>query len=126
MFKNELFVLDKYIKNNIIKKFICINQFKVVFFVLFVRKLEENIRLYVDYRDFNVITIKNRYSLFLVKKTLMRLCRIKHFNIIDIIVAFNKFRMILEKKWQIVFRTRYEFFEYLIMFFDLVNVLAIW
>ena len=98
MFKDELLVLDKYIKNNIVKKFIRNNQFEIASFVLFVRKLEKNIRLCVDYRDLNVITIKNRYSLFLFKKILMRLCRVKHFNIIDIIVAFNKFRMIFEKK----------------------------
>ena len=98
MFKDEFLVLDKYIKNNIVKKFIRNNQFEIVFFVLFVRKLEKNIRLCVDYRDFNVIKIKNRYSLFLFKKFFMRLCRVKHFNIIDIIVAFNKLRMTFEKK----------------------------
>ena len=41
MFKNEIFVLDKYINNNIVKEFICNNQFEIVFLVLFIRKFEK-------------------------------------------------------------------------------------
>jgi hypothetical protein len=38
-----------------------------------VPKKDENLRLYVDYRSFNKITIKNKYILFLIGKFIDRL-----------------------------------------------------
>ena len=40
---------------------------------------------------------KNRYSLFLFKKNFARFCDVKYFNVINIIVVFNRFRIIFEK-----------------------------
>ena len=47
--------------------------------ILFVLKKDNNLRLYVDYRELNKIIIKNRYLLSLVNKILNRLNNIKYF-----------------------------------------------
>ena len=124
--RDELLVLDKYIKDNTAKGFIRSSQSEAASPVLFVRKPGGGIRLCVDYRGLNAITIKNRYPLPLFKETLMRLCRAKHFSIIDIIAAFNKLRMALGEEWKTAFRTRYGLFEYLVMPFGLANAPATW
>ena len=41
---------------------------------------------------------KNRYSLSLIKEILNRLIKVKFFNKLDIITAFNKLRIIAKKK----------------------------
>ena len=117
MFCDEFIVFKKYFIDNFKKDFIKSNQIDCDFFVLFVRKFENELRFCVDYRNFNVIIQKNRYSLSLFKEILMRLCAIKHFIVINIIVVFNRLRMIFEKEWKIVFRIRYDLFEYLVKFF---------
>ena len=122
MFKNELFVLKKYLKNNLNKKFIKFNKFDCFSFVLFVKKLEKNLRFCVNYRKLNVIIKKNRYSLLLIQKTFDRLCNVKYFIKIDIMIVFNRFKMFFENEKYIAFKTRFDLFEYLIMFFDLCNV----
>ena len=50
-------------------RYICksINLIKIL--VLFVFKKNENLRLYIDYRELNAIIIKNRYSFFLINET---------------------------------------------------------
>ena len=122
MFKNELLVFEKYFKKNLYKKFIKFNKFDCSSFVLFVKKFEKNLRFCVDYRKLNAIIKKNRYSLFLIQKTLDRLCKIKYFIKIDIMIAFNRLKMSFENEKYIVFKTRFDLFEYLIILFDLCNV----
>ena len=72
----------------------------------------------------NVIIVKNRYFLLLIFKILNRLNRVKIFIKLDIIVAFNKLKIKENNEFLIAFRTRFELFEYLIMFFELCNDLA--
>ena len=47
--------------------------------ILFVSKKNNNLYLYVYYREFNKIIIKNRYLLSLINKILNRLNNIKYF-----------------------------------------------
>ena len=121
MFRNELLILQKYLKKNFSKKFIRFSFFEYSFFVLFVKKLEKDLRFCVDYRKFNVIIKKNRYFMFFVQKTFDRICDFKYFIKIDIMTTFNRLRMNLESEKYTVFRIRFDLFEYLIMLFDLCN-----
>ena len=98
MFRDEFIVLKKYLIDNFKKDFIKSNQIDCNFFVLFVRKFENELRFCVNYRNFNVIIQKNRYLLSLFKEIFMRLCAIKYFIVINIIVVFNRLRIIFEKK----------------------------
>ena len=122
MFKDELLILQKYFKKNLSKKFIRFNFFEYSFFVLFVKKFEENLRFCVDYRKFNVIIKKNRYFMSFVQKIFDRICDFKYFIKIDIITAFNCLRMNFESEKYTIFRIRFDLFKYLIMLFDLCNV----
>ena len=126
MFRNELLVLKKYLKKNLSKEFIKFSQFDCLFSVLFVKKFEKELRFCVDYRKLNAIIKKNRYSMFLIIKTLDRLCKIKYYIKIDIMAAFNRLKMFFKSKKFIVFRTRFDFFEYFVMFFELCNAFVSW
>ena len=120
MSQNEFKVFKKYLNNNLIKEFIYSNHSFVASFVFFIRKLNEDLYFYVNYRTLNAIIIKNRYLLPLIQETLWK---IEIFIIFDIIVVFNKLRMIKKKKWKTVFKTRYDLYEFFIMNFDLCEIL---
>ena len=122
MFKNELLILQKNFKKNFNKKFIRFNFFEYLFFVFFVKKFEKDLRFCVDYRKLNVIIKKNRYFMFFVQKTFNRICDFKDFIKIDIMTTFNRLRINFENEKYIIFRIRFNLFEYLIMFFELCNV----
>jgi len=81
------------------------------------------LRVYVNYRDFNVLTIKNRNILSLIREILQRLYKIKYYNKFDIIVAFNKIRMRFNNKHKIVFIIYYDLFKYVVISFKLYNIL---
>jgi len=96
MSQDELRVLKKYLKNNLIKDFIQVSSFSAVSSILFVKKSSEELRFCVNYRGLNVMTVKNRYSLPLIRETLDRLTKIKYYIKLDIIAVFNKLRMTYE------------------------------
>ena len=98
MFKKELQILIKYIEKMLNKDFIRINSSSIASSVLFVKKFDEDFRFCVDYRQLNSITIKNKYSLSLMKEILNCICKIKIFIKINIIVDFYKLRMIFDEK----------------------------
>ncbi len=79
LFKKELSSLQKYLLKNLTLNKIC----KFISFVnmsmLFVSKNNNSLRLYIDYCNLNIITIKNKCSLSLIKKTLDCLVNIVYF-----------------------------------------------
>ena len=85
-------------------------------------KKNNELRLYIDYRDLNAIIIKNRHSLFLIFETLNRLYESKIFIKLNFKNVYHRLRIKVDDKWKTTFRTRYDYFEYLIMSFDFVNV----
>ena len=58
--------------------------------MLFIKKANNFLRLYVDYRNLNEITIKNNYSLSLFSEILKRFVYIKHFIKINIRNAYRR------------------------------------
>jgi len=121
MFQNELRVLKKYLKNNLIKDFIQVSSFLAIFLILFVKKSSEELRFYVNYWSLNVMIVKNQYSLLLIWETLNRLTKIKYYIKLDIIAVFNKLRMTYENEWKIAFQTRYDLYKYNVLLFKLTN-----
>jgi hypothetical protein len=70
----------------------------------------------------NAIIKKNRYSISLIAETIARLFKAKWMIKIDIRHAFNRIRMhSKEDENLITFRTKYETYKYLMMFFELTN-----
>jgi hypothetical protein len=70
----------------------------------------------------NAITKKNKYSISLIAKTIVRLFKAKWMTKINIRHAFNRIRMHSRKDENlIIFRTKYKTYKYLIMSFELTN-----
>ena len=92
--------------------------------ILFVPKKDGSLRLCVDYRALNNITIKNRHPLPLIDETLTRLTRAKYFTKLDLKDAYHRLRIKQGDEWKTAFRTRYGHFEYLVMPFGLANAPA--
>lgn len=92
--------------------------------VLFVRKSDGSLRLCVDYRGLNEITIKNKYPLPLLSEMLDRFAHARHFTKLDIRNAYHRIRIRKGDEWKTAFRTRYGQFEYQVMPFGLVNAPA--
>ena len=121
MFQNELQILKKYLKNNLIKDFIQVSSFLVISLILFVKKSSEKLRFCVNYQDLNIMIIKNQYSLSFIQETLNWLTKIKYYIKLDIIAVFNKLQMTYENEWKIAFQTRYDLYEYNVLLFKLTN-----
>ena len=93
--------------------------------VLIVKKSNSSLRIYIDYRALNLLTIRNRNTLPLIKETLARLYKARLYSKFDIITIFNKIRIKEGDKEKIVFLTRYELFEYIVISFKLYNASSI-
>ena len=111
MFQKKFQVLKKKIDEDLAKGFIRASSFPTATPILFVKKPRGNFPLCVNYKTFNAITVKNKYPLFLIQEILNLLVKIKYFTILNIVVVFNKIKMV-EKKWKTVFRTRYGFWNF--------------
>jgi hypothetical protein len=81
-------------------------------------------RLCVDYRGLNKVTIKNRYPIPLISKILDRLSKAKLFTKLDLCDAYYRLRVKEGDEWKTAFKTRYGYFEYLVMPFGLANAPA--
>ena len=121
MSQDKLKILKKYLEKNLSKGFVKASSSLATSPVLFACKSEGGLRFCVDYRQLNAMTIKNQYSLPLIKETLERICKAKIYSKIDIIAAFNCLCMQQGEEWKTAFRTRYGFYEYLVMPFGLAN-----
>jgi hypothetical protein len=60
---------------------------------MFVKKLKEGIRLYINYRLFNTITKKDCYLILLIKETIANIVDYKIITKLNIQKAFNKIRI---------------------------------
>ena len=120
----ELKVLKEYIQDNLKKGFIRPSTSSFDSPVLFVKKPDDSLRLCVDYRVLNRMTIKNRYPIPLTTEIMDRIKGAKRFTRLDVRDAFNRIRVAEGDEYKTAFRTRYGHFEYLIMPFDLCNAPA--
>ena len=123
--QNELAKLRRYFDNVLTKKWIkhFISSAKVS--ILFIFKKNEKLRLCVDYKNLNVVIVKNRHSLSLIIKTLNRFNEFERFTKFNFKNVYYWIRIKRDDKWKTTFCTRYEHFEYQIMSFELVNAFAI-
>ena len=65
---------------------------------MFIFKKNNELRLYMNYKKLNAIIIKNRYSLFLITKTLNYLCDVKIFIKLNLKNIYYKIRIQKNKK----------------------------
>jgi transposase InsO family protein len=124
MSQEELKALKEYIEDNMTKGFIQASSSPAGAPVLFVKKADGSLRLCVDYRGLNEVTIKNRYPLPLIRETLDRLAKAKWYTKLDLRWGYNQIRIAKGEEWKTAFRTRYGLFEYTVMPFGLTNAPA--
>jgi hypothetical protein len=121
----KLQALRDYFTENLAKGFIQHSKSPAGALILFVKKKDDSLRLYVDYRGLNKITKKNRYPLPLISGLLDRLRTGKIFTKLDLRGAYNLLRIRPNDEWKTAFRTCYGHFEYTVMPFSLTNAPAV-
>ena len=89
--------------------------------VLIVKKPGGGLRVCIDYRGLNALTVKSRYPIPLVQETLNRIAGKKFFTKLDVIAAFNRIRIAAGDEWKTAFTTRYGQYECVVMPFGLCN-----
>jgi hypothetical protein len=117
----ELETLRKYIDENLKKGFIKNSQSPYGAPIVFAKKKDGSLRLCVDYRGLNKLTIKNRYPLPLIGELLDRISKATIFSKFDIRDGYNRLRMAEGEEEKTAFRCRYGLFEYTVMPFGLCN-----
>ena len=117
----ELEVLRAYIEENLANGFIRHSKSPAGAPIFFVKKKDGSLRLVVDYRGLNKVTIRNRYALPLISSLLERINGAKFITKIDLRGAYNLVRIQPGDEWKTTFYTRYGHFEYTVMPFGLTN-----
>jgi hypothetical protein len=118
-------ILRNYLNENFEKEYIQCFISSADALILFVFKKNEGFRLYVNYRNLNKITVKNRHSFFLVREILDRLNGAAVYTKLDLKNTYYKIRTRKGDEWKTAFRIRYSYFEYKMILFDIINVSAI-
>ncbi len=116
--------LKRYLKENLEKGFIRKSTSPAGAPILFVKKKDGSLRLCVDYRKLNEMTIRNSYPLPLISDLLDRVKGAKIFTKLDLKSAYNLVRIKEGDEFKTAFRTRYGHYEYLVMPFGLKNAPA--
>jgi hypothetical protein len=89
-----------------------------------VSKKEKELCLPVDYQLLNAVTIKNKYPLPHIDTMFDQLVGAQLFSKIDLRYGYHQIKIRVEDIPKTTFTTRYGLYEYLIMSFGLMNLMA--
>jgi hypothetical protein len=91
---------------------------------IFVKKKDQFLRLCVDYRPLNVVTIKNKYPLPRIDILFDQLAGARVFSKVDLRLGYHQIKIRPEDVTKTTFSTRYGLYEYLVISFGLTNAPA--
>ena len=93
--------------------------------VLFVKKKNGTLRLCIDYKQLNKVTMKNKYTFPRIDDLFDQMRGAKVFSKIDLRSGYHQVRIEDEYINNTSFRTRYRHYEFVVMPFGLTNTPAI-
>ncbi|KAL0533872.1 hypothetical protein IC582_028143 [Cucumis melo] len=89
--------------------------------VLFVKKKDGSMRLCIDYRELNKVTVKNRYPLPRIDDLFDQLQGVTMFFKVDLRSGYHQLRIKDRDVPKTAFRSRYGHYEFIVMSFGLTN-----
>ena len=89
--------------------------------VLFLKKKDGSLRICIDYRQLNKVTIKNKYSLPRIGGLFDQLLGASYFSKIDLRIGYHQLRVRCEDIQKIAFQTKYGHYEFLVMSFGVIT-----
>jgi hypothetical protein len=89
-----------------------------------VKKKDGSMRMCIDYRNLNVVTVKNKYPLPRIHDLLDQLKNAKFFSKIDLKSRYHQMKIRTEDIPKTAFVTRYGQYEFTVVSFGLTNALA--
>ena len=117
--------LEEYVNTELAKGFIRHSTSPAGAPCFFVKKKDGSLRLCVDFKGLNKLTIKNRYPMPLIPELIRRVASGKIYTALDLRGAYNLVRVKKGDEWKTAFRTPFGHYEYMVMPFGLTNAPAI-
>ncbi|WMV58889.1 hypothetical protein MTR67_052274 [Solanum verrucosum] len=92
--------------------------------VLFVKKKADSLKMYIDNRQLNKVTIKNKYPIPRIDDLFDKLQGASHFSKIDLRSSYHQLKVRDSDIPKTAFKTRYGHYKFVVMSFRLTNAPA--